>query len=134
VLSHHERWDGRGYPRGLTGNAIPLPARVVAIADTYDAITARRSYRDASPLDRARDVIAQGQGSQFDPRLAAVFLRDDVQRQVLHMQQQLARARPSPRGRRGGTSQKRVPDVTFRWRDGAGGPPPPDPESRTARE
>jgi response regulator RpfG family c-di-GMP phosphodiesterase len=70
---HHERWDGSGYPDGLAGEAIPLAARIVAVADVYDAMTTRRVYRPAWPAERAaREIIAQA-GRMFDPRVAEAF-------------------------------------------------------------
>ncbi len=75
VRSHHERWDGGGYPDGLAAEQIPLLARVVAIADTFDAITSDRPYRSALPGSAALAQIAAGAGTQFDPRLAAAFLQ-----------------------------------------------------------
>jgi HD-GYP domain-containing protein (c-di-GMP phosphodiesterase class II) len=74
VRSHHERWDGRGYPDGLVGDAIPLLARVVSIADAFDAMTSDRPYRKGLPLGRAFAEISAGSGSQFDPRCVAAFL------------------------------------------------------------
>ena len=73
VLHHHERWDGDGYPAGLTGEAIPRVARLVAIADTLDAMTSRRTYRDAYSFRRAADEIVAQAGRQFDPVLSAVL-------------------------------------------------------------
>lgn len=77
VLSHHERWDGRGYPRGLGGEAIPIAARVFAIADTYDAMTSDRPYRAAPGDAAARSEIARCAGTQFDPRCVEAFLAMD---------------------------------------------------------
>jgi putative nucleotidyltransferase with HDIG domain len=73
VRHHHERWDGTGYPDGLAGEAIPLPARIFSVADTLDAITTRRPYREAASLAEARDTIAAGAGTQFDPRVVEVL-------------------------------------------------------------
>lgn len=73
VLSHHERWDGGGYPRQLSGESIPLGARIVAIADSYDAITSDRPYRKAASPVYARHEIMKNAGSQFDPKLATIF-------------------------------------------------------------
>jgi len=70
---HHERWDGRGYPDGLKGEAIPLSARIMAIADVYDALRSERYYKKAMPHAEAVGVIEQGAGSQFDPRIVPVF-------------------------------------------------------------
>jgi response regulator RpfG family c-di-GMP phosphodiesterase len=74
VLCHQERHDGGGYPRGLAGDAIPLPARIFAIADTYDAMTSDRPYRRRLGVEVARAEIARCAGSQFDPRCADAFL------------------------------------------------------------
>ena len=74
VKSHHERWDGRGYPRGLRGEQIPLAARVFAIADSFDAMTSDRPYRSAMPVDEALGEIRRGAGTQFDPLVAQEFL------------------------------------------------------------
>jgi len=73
VLHHHERWDGNGYPQGLKGDEIPLLARVTAIADAFDAMTSKRSYRDALSVDEAYHRILEGKGSQFDPKLVDLF-------------------------------------------------------------
>ncbi|MEW6045518.1 MAG: HD-GYP domain-containing protein [Bacillota bacterium] len=73
-LCHHERWDGSGYPRGLRGAEIPLPARLFAIADWLDAITSDRAYRQAETFEKARAVIAEASGSQFDPEAVSAFL------------------------------------------------------------
>ena len=72
---HHERYDGNGYPDGLAGEKIPEEARIIAVADAYDAMTSRRSYRDALPQETVRDEIMKGRGSQFDPRFADVMLK-----------------------------------------------------------
>jgi putative nucleotidyltransferase with HDIG domain len=77
VLAHQERWDGKGYPRGLLGEEIPLGARIFAIADTLDAITSNRPYRQGQPLEKARSEIARYAGVQFDPRCAEAFLSLD---------------------------------------------------------
>jgi putative nucleotidyltransferase with HDIG domain len=69
VASHHECWNGDGYPRGLEKEEIPLGARIIAVADAFDAITQPRKYRDALPVEEALDELCQGSGRQFDPRL-----------------------------------------------------------------
>ena len=74
VKHHHEKFDGRGYPSGLKGEEIPYLARIAAIADTFDAMTSRRSYRDALDLQIVKDEIERCKGTQFDPKLADVFL------------------------------------------------------------
>ena len=75
VRTHHERWDGEGYPHGLRGEQIPLPARIFAVADSFDAMTSHRPYRAAMPLERALAEIGEGAGSQFDPDVARAFLQ-----------------------------------------------------------
>ena len=71
---HHERYDGKGYPDGLKGEEIPLFARIIAVADSYDAMTSKRSYRAALPQEVVRQEISQGIGTQFDPRIAKLML------------------------------------------------------------
>jgi putative nucleotidyltransferase with HDIG domain len=73
VRSHHERWDGTGYPDGLAGEAIPLAARVFAVADVFDALTTDRPYRPAISLSDARETILRGSGSHFDPAVVDAF-------------------------------------------------------------
>ena len=129
VLAHHERWDGTGYPHRLAGERIPFPARLVAIADTFDAITHSRRYHGAEGPDRGFQVIREGRGTQFDPRLVDVFLSPAVQRKVSRT---FARSndqgpttpsvildRPHGPGRaerRVDEVESSVPDVRFRWR------------------
>jgi response regulator RpfG family c-di-GMP phosphodiesterase len=72
---HHERYDGKGYPDGLKGEEIPRQARIIGLADAYDAMTSKRSYRDCLPQDVVRDQIAKGSGVQFDPQFAAIMLK-----------------------------------------------------------
>ncbi len=74
VKYHHERFDGRGYPERLSGENIPLLARITAVADTYDAMTSKRSYRDALPLEVVRMEIEKCSGTQFDPTISKAFL------------------------------------------------------------
>src|SRR5690348_16414490 len=69
VVAHHERWDGKGYPNGVRGKRIPLAARIVTLADTFDAVTHNRRYRDGRGPQSAAQVIAAGRGTQFDPEL-----------------------------------------------------------------
>ena len=78
VLSHHERIDGKGYPYGLTGEKIPLIAKIVGLADSFDAMTSRRVYRDALSIELTLGEIEKGMGSQFDERIAKVFIDSDV--------------------------------------------------------
>jgi HD-GYP domain-containing protein (c-di-GMP phosphodiesterase class II) len=74
VLHHHERMDGRGYPGGLEGSAIPLGARIIAVADSYDALTTNRPYRPARTRQHAVDELLACSESQFDPRVLSAFL------------------------------------------------------------
>lgn len=74
VLSHHERWDGRGYPHGLAGEEIPVVARMLGLADTFDAMSSNRAYRPGLPRERVLGEIARCAGTQFDPTLAPVFV------------------------------------------------------------
>ena len=71
---HHERYDGKGYPDGLTGEEIPMEARMIAVADAYDAMSSRRSYREVLPQEKVRQEIQNGKGTQFDPVFAEIML------------------------------------------------------------
>jgi putative nucleotidyltransferase with HDIG domain len=75
VLGHHERWDGKGYPRGISGEDIPVTARCLAVADCFDAMTTDRPYRRGLPLHYALEQIETGSNTQFDPHLAAIFVQ-----------------------------------------------------------
>ena len=70
---HHERYDGSGYPEGLKGEQIPLEARIMAIADVYDALVSKRVYKDAFSLEKADSIILEGMGTQFDPKLQTAY-------------------------------------------------------------
>lgn len=74
TLYHHERWDGRGYPTGLKGDEIPLSARIMAVADVFDALVARRSYKPGFPFEKAIDIIKEESGTHFDPKVVEAFL------------------------------------------------------------
>jgi HD-GYP domain-containing protein (c-di-GMP phosphodiesterase class II) len=74
ILHHHERWDGAGYPHGLAGEEIPVEARLLAIADAFDAMTSERAYRRALSTDAALAELERCAGSQFDPKLVAAFV------------------------------------------------------------
>lgn len=80
VLCHHERIDGRGYPNGLAGEQVPLSGRIVGLADSFDAMTSKRTYRDAMSVEMALEEIEKGLGTQFDERIGRVFLDSDVHR------------------------------------------------------
>ena len=76
AMNHHEKFNGRGYPRGLAGEDIPLPGRIVAIADTFDALTSRRPYKDPYPPDVVLDIMKKERGEQFDPRILDLFIEN----------------------------------------------------------
>ncbi|OYV01273.1 MAG: two-component system response regulator, partial [Burkholderiales bacterium PBB5] len=76
---HHERWDGLGYPDGQAGTDIPLPARLMALADVYDALTTRRVYKDAWPLADAARYITEQSGKHFEPRIVAAFVAQQAE-------------------------------------------------------
>ncbi len=84
---HHEKWDGSGYPKGLKGHEIPLSARIVALADVYDALTSARPYKEAFSHDKAREIILSGSGQHFDPDIVDVFLRHEKEFQ--HIREEL---------------------------------------------
>jgi putative two-component system response regulator len=73
ALNHQEKWDGSGYPRQLAGDAIPISARLMAVADVYDALTTRRVYKDAMPHDEAVAIILEGRSRHFDPDIVDAF-------------------------------------------------------------
>jgi HD-GYP domain-containing protein (c-di-GMP phosphodiesterase class II) len=123
VRAHHEWWNGKGYPRGLRGTAIPFEARTVAIADVFDALTHRRRYKAALGVGRADELIAAGRGTQFDPDLTDLFLSPPVQAEIAAALRAHA-ARPGVRARGGARSDPRkqagprrdTPEIAFRWR------------------
>ena len=75
ALTHHEKWDGTGYPNGLHGDDIPLQGRIMAIADVYDALTSDRPYKKAFTHEDAVKIMIDGKGTQFDPVLIDLFVR-----------------------------------------------------------
>ena len=81
AYGHQEKWDGTGYPEGLQGDAIPISARIMAVADVYDALISRRVYKDGMPHDQAMSIIQQGRGSHFDADIVDAFLsiQDEIQ-------------------------------------------------------
>jgi putative nucleotidyltransferase with HDIG domain len=112
VVAHHERWDGSGYPKCLRGRRIPFEARVVSIADTFDAVAHARRYKAANGVETAFRVIAAGRGTQFDPELVDLTLLPPVV-------SMLARVRIPDRrscGRRRVIEHEPTPDISFRWR------------------
>jgi putative two-component system response regulator len=74
AMSHQEKWDGSGYPQGLAGDDIPMSARLMAVADVYDALISERIYKSAIPHDRAVQIIFQGRGAHFDPDMVDAFI------------------------------------------------------------
>lgn len=117
VLAHHERWDGAGYPCGLKGENIPFAARLVSIADTFDAVTHSRRYRSGRDSQKGAEVISAGCGSQFDPVLVDLFLCPPVFECVKHaMQEPLVSKRPGGERRRHRQNEAVAPDLEFRWR------------------
>ena len=71
---HHEKWNGTGYPYGLAGEEIPLSARIMAVADVFDALVSKRSYKEGFPVEKAFAIIEEGIGTHFDPQVARAFL------------------------------------------------------------
>jgi HD-GYP domain-containing protein (c-di-GMP phosphodiesterase class II) len=130
VLAHHECWDGTGYPRRLAGEAIPYAARIVSIADTFDAVTASRRYRSGQGALAGAETISRGRGTQFDPALADLFLCPPVFDCVLRAQQELIVEHPRRAERRAGRVDP-APDVKFRWRSATPARLPQDPEIQT---
>ena len=86
ALTHHEKWDGSGYPLGLAGEDIPIEGRIVAIADVFDALSSRRPYKPAFPFERCCDILRDGRGAHFDPKLLDVFL--DHRTEIVRIQLQ----------------------------------------------
>ncbi len=121
VLAHHERWNGSGYPRGLKGHRIPLSARIVAIADTFDAITHSRRYSRERSAETARDIILAGRGTEFDPNLVDLLLLPPIFTQISAAEREVELWKVPVKRRRTGEREKQVPDITFRWRPGRSG-------------
>jgi putative two-component system response regulator len=98
ALCHHECWDGNGYPNGLSGTDIPLEARIVSLADVYDALTTRRPYHDALTHDEAMEIIRDRAGTQFDPSLVQTFvgLGDRIQEMSVQLSQRVAGRQETP--------------------------------------
>ena len=116
VRSHHERWDGTGYPQKLRGNAIPLAARIVTIADAFDAMTYTRRYRSAKSTEEASARLMEGRGKQFDPDLIDLFLSPPVFAEAMEVlrEDQAPRPRRASRPFKGDITP--IPKLSFRWR------------------
>lgn len=78
AMSHHERWDGKGYPEGMSGVNIPLSARIMALADVYDALRTDRYYKVAFSHEKAGEIIAEESGKHFDPTIVKIFLKNET--------------------------------------------------------
>ena len=89
ILSLHERWDGTGYPQGIKGEAIPLLSRIVSIVDAYDAMTQDRAYRKAMPEEKAAREIKENAGTQFDPKIAKLFLEKVLPNFILNEKKEM---------------------------------------------
>ncbi|MCR5511251.1 MAG: HD domain-containing protein, partial [Lachnospiraceae bacterium] len=76
---HHEKWNGKGYPNGISGEDIPLSARIMAVADVFDALVSKRSYKEGMPVEKAFSIIEEGKGSHFDPYVAQAFLNAEAE-------------------------------------------------------
>jgi HD-GYP domain-containing protein (c-di-GMP phosphodiesterase class II) len=116
VAAHHERWNGTGYPRQLKGKRIPLAARVVAISDSFDAITHCRRYSAAKSMAEAVAAIANGRGTQFDPELVDLFLSPLVIADVERTMREAHSPKRKKKGNRRGRENHPAPDIKFRWR------------------
>ncbi|MGH7620609.1 MAG: HD-GYP domain-containing protein [Gemmatimonadaceae bacterium] len=112
VLSHHERWDGTGYPRRLKGTQIPLEARITSIADTFDAVEHTRRYRRGAGPTAALEIVARGRGTQFDPDFVDLAMLPPVAERLARVRL----ARRPPRGRRRPREIEATPEISFRWR------------------
>lgn len=84
ALYHHEKWNGGGYPMGLSGNDIPLSARIMTIADVYDALRSKRVYKEAFSHDKSIEILAEGEGKDFDPSLISIFLKNQGEFEMLY--------------------------------------------------
>ena len=75
-MSHHEKWDGSGYPKGLSGENIPLLGRICAVTDVYDALTSKRPYKEAFSNEKSLEIMKEGSGKHFDPNLISIFFNN----------------------------------------------------------
>jgi putative two-component system response regulator len=93
--SHHERWDGSGYPLGLKGEDIPLEGRIVAVADVFDALSSRRPYKPPFPRDQCFEILREGRGRQFDPAVLDAFFQCSAE--IVEVQLLLMDSEETPR-------------------------------------
>lgn len=93
ALTHHEKWDGSGYPKGLKGTEIPLAGRITAIADVFDALTSKRPYKEPFTLERSFDIIREGRGAHFDPEVVDAFFA--VEAEILSIKEKYKDERES---------------------------------------
>ena len=79
---HHEKWNGKGYPNGISGEEIPLSARIMAVADVFDALVSKRSYKEPFKFEEAIEIIEDGAGTHFDPNIVKAFLvkKDEIRK------------------------------------------------------
>ena len=91
--THHEKWDGTGYPNGLKENEIPLEGRITAVADVFDALSSKRCYKDAFPIDKCFQIIEDDAGTHFDPDVVQAFL--DSRDEILEAKEKYADKLPS---------------------------------------
>jgi len=116
VLAHHERWDGGGYPQGLRGRKIPLEARIVAIADTFDAVSHTRRYHRGRGTTAAMGIVEGGRGTQFDPDLVDLVLLPRMTARMLSHMHAAHASRRTGDGAHPRRTREPAPDVSFRWR------------------
>jgi HD-GYP domain-containing protein (c-di-GMP phosphodiesterase class II) len=116
VLSHHERWDGKGYPRQLVGTAIPLAARIVTIADAFDAITYKRRYHSAHTASEAAERLMTGRATQFDPNLIDLFLAPPVFDRIIGAMRDDQTPAVRPAHQRPARDESGMRELSFRWR------------------
>ena len=133
VLAHHERWDGSGYPRGVRGRTIPFASRVVALADTFDAVTHRRRYRHGRTAQEAAAIILGGRGTQFDPELVDLMLFPPVYHRLTRAHRRWSRRGRPLRNRRDSRPVDDAPMVRIRWRSTSTPPEPVRGELADAR-
>jgi putative two-component system response regulator len=94
AMTHHEKWDGSGYPQGLRANQIPLAGRIVALADVFDALTSKRPYKEAFSIEKSNRIIEQGRGNHFDPYVVDTFF--SVQDEILHIKEKYQDEKQNP--------------------------------------